>query len=52
MPLTLLSGIYGMNLIRLPYADRPIVIFGMFIAVVIMVTVIIAFIYRQTNYRK
>lgn len=52
MPLTLLSGIYGMNLVRLPYADRPIVIFGMFLAVVIMVVVVIIYIYRQTNYRK
>ncbi len=42
LPLTLLSGIYGMNLTRLPWADRPdsfnlIIGFMLFIAVFMLV---------------
>lgn len=43
LPLTLLSGIYGMN-ISLPFADRPAVVGGMFIGLsVIIIALILLF---------
>lgn len=41
LPLTLLSGIYGMNIDELPYAENPIQVWMMFgiLAVIIVVTI-------------
>ncbi len=50
MPLTLLSGIYGMNLIYLPYADKPLVVFGFFVFVGLVVFGGVALFYRKGRF--
>ncbi|MFA6533828.1 MAG: magnesium transporter CorA family protein [Patescibacteria group bacterium] len=50
MPLTLLSGIYGMNLVRLPYADRPPVVWGMFISAALFISGAITLVYRKGKF--
>lgn len=47
LPMTLLSGIYGMNLVRLPYENQPQIVLGFFIGVAILTAGIIAFIFRK-----
>jgi len=43
MPLTLLAGIYGMNLSRLPLADKPTVVFGLF-GLIALMTIFLVFV--------
>jgi len=50
MPLTLLSGIYGMNLIHLPFADQPIVVFGLFVFVATVIFGGVALFYRKGRF--
>jgi magnesium transporter len=50
MPLTLLSGIYGMNLVRLPYANEPIVVFGLFIILGLVIFGGVAWFYRKGRF--
>lgn len=47
LPMTLLSGIYGMNLIRLPWQNEPQIVLGLFGLVAIFTAGIIAFIFRK-----
>lgn len=47
MPLTLLSGIYGMNIDRLPYAHDSQIVFGVFAGLAAMIFVAIIYIYRR-----
>ncbi|PIR03915.1 MAG: hypothetical protein COV59_01875 [Candidatus Magasanikbacteria bacterium CG11_big_fil_rev_8_21_14_0_20_39_34] len=41
LPLTLLSGIYGMNIAGLPFAQRPIFVWGMFLALALIIIMLI-----------
>lgn len=47
MPLTLLSGIYGMNLSKLPLADQPIFVFALFGLVALLTVALVALIFRS-----
>jgi Mg2+ and Co2+ transporter CorA len=47
MPFTLLSSIYGMNLIHLPYADHPIVIWSLFGLIGLLTMFFIAYMRRK-----
>lgn len=47
MPLTLLSGIYGMNIDRLPYAHDSRVVFEVFAGMAVMIFAAIVYIYRR-----
>ncbi len=47
LPMTLLSGIYGMNLIRLPWQNEPQIVLGLFITVSVFTAGIIAYIFRK-----
>lgn len=48
MPLTLLSGIYGMNLSELPLADRPAAVFGLF-GLIALMTVFLVFLIARSR---
>lgn len=50
LPLTLLSGIYGMNLDHLPYAEEPIVVWGLFGGLAVIIIGIIVWLYRQERF--
>lgn len=47
MPLTLLSGIYGMNVTNLPYAYDSRVVFGVFAILTVFIFGAIVYIYRR-----
>lgn len=47
MPLTLLAGFYGMNLIKLPYAEKPYIVFSLFGAVAVLTVFLVALIFRS-----
>lgn len=47
LPLTLLSGIYGMNVDSLPYADKPLFVWGMFGVLGIVIVGAIVFMKRK-----
>ncbi len=49
LPLTLLSGIYGMNIAGLPFADRPVVVWGMF-GVLASIILIFVFLGRKKGW--
>ena len=42
LPLTLLSGIYGMNIINLPFAQQPIFVWGIFGVLGLFILIVIA----------
>lgn len=48
MPLTLLSGIYGMNLSELPLADRPLMVFGLF-GIIALLTAFLVFVIARSR---
>ncbi|MFA5358956.1 MAG: magnesium transporter CorA family protein [Patescibacteria group bacterium] len=50
MPLTLLSGIYGMNLSRLPYAEQPEMVFGFFGIAILFIITLIFVIYKKGRF--
>lgn len=41
MPLTLLSGIYGMNIDGLPYSHKPLVVWGIFLIIITLILLLI-----------
>ncbi|HAZ28463.1 MAG TPA: hypothetical protein DCY48_01660 [Candidatus Magasanikbacteria bacterium] len=47
LPLTLLSGIYGMNIDRLPFAHQPIFVWGIFVALGLFILLLITIMRRQ-----
>lgn len=47
LPLTLLSGIYGMNINNLPYANKPMFVWGMFGILIIMIIGAIVFMKKK-----
>ncbi|OGH85275.1 MAG: hypothetical protein A2493_01125 [Candidatus Magasanikbacteria bacterium RIFOXYC12_FULL_33_11] len=47
LPLTLLSGIYGMNIENLPYAHKPIFVWGLFVTILILILGMIGLMRRK-----
>jgi magnesium transporter len=47
LPLTLLSGIYGMNIEGLPYAHKPIFVWGLFVAILLLILGLIGFMRKK-----
>ena len=47
LPLTLVASIYGMNIVGLPFAERPIVIWTFFIVLLLFISLIIWIAHRR-----
>lgn len=48
LPFTVLSGIYGMNIGGLPYANHPLIVWLMFLVLAIIVGIVLIFMRRKT----